>query len=255
MNIPTRIGTDSAGFILNNTAKENIQNEFKYVIQASINLLRNVFAEKLHSVYVYGSVGRGEAVANESDLDLTVIVNSPTTLTEKDELSKKTLALLKRHKEIIKIDYDIGEMTEALAQENFYEWGFWLRHMCTCIYGEDLSNNFPRMKPNKKISCALNSDLLTVIDHYLQELTKENISGIYKRTMIKRLIRGAYLTLNVKDESWSTKVNENLMIVQLYFPNEELFEQIKLLKCSQKTIRNSELIKIMEDFKLWLKST
>ncbi|WP_161603094.1 nucleotidyltransferase domain-containing protein [Amphibacillus jilinensis] len=213
-----------------------------------------MFAEKLHSIYIYGSVGRGEAVAYKSDLDLTVIVKSPTTLAEKNELNEKTLSLLRRHKEIIKIDYDIGESKEALAQENLYEWGFWLRHMCTCIYGEDISTTFPRMKANEKISAALNRDLFKLTDFYRQALNNENMPEVTKRTILKRIIRGAYLKINVEDESWSTKVDENLMILQLHFPNEELFEKIKLIKSSDKPIKNSELIEILEKFKLWLKN-
>ncbi len=223
MNLPTRIGTDVDGFIINKTAKENVQDEFKAVLEAAKELLFDMFGEKLNSLYVYGSIGRGEAVVNKSDLELTVIVKSPTTLIEKEELNKKTAELLKEHNEIIKIDYDIGERTEALTHENFHEWGFWLRHMCACIYGEDLATNFPKMKPNEKISRALNGDLHSSIDDYLHELTHKNVSEIKKHTMLKRMIRGAYLTINVKDESWSTKLQENVTILQSYFPDEKVF--------------------------------
>lgn len=74
---------------------------------------------------------------------------------------------------------------------------------------------------------ALNGDLHSSIDDYLHELTHKNVSEIKKHTMLKRMIRGAYLKINVKDESWSTKLQENVTILQSYFPDEKVFHRIK----------------------------
>ncbi|WP_335870981.1 hypothetical protein [Bacillus sp. 2205SS5-2] len=61
MELPTKMGLNAEGYIINPTAKENVQKQFKPVINAVIDLLRQLLKENLHSIYVYGSIGRGEA--------------------------------------------------------------------------------------------------------------------------------------------------------------------------------------------------
>ncbi|WP_335870982.1 nucleotidyltransferase domain-containing protein [Bacillus sp. 2205SS5-2] len=184
-------------------------------------------------------------------MDLTVIVHFPLPFGEINKLDNETNHLLNHFKTVVKVDYDLGGLKEVLAEENLYEWGFWLRHMCTCLYGEDLSQCFEQMKPNEKISSALNKDLLPLISSYRKELLTEKVSKSKKRSMLKRLIRGVYLTINVKDESWSTSIDENLMIIQQYFPKEVLFRKVAPMLHTEDEISNQTLLTVLEDFLDW----
>ena len=112
MQLPTRLGTDEAGYIINQTNRMYIQSIFRPIIDEVIVLLKKHFGEALHSIYVYGSIGRGTAVARKSDLDVTVIVREPVQV---DDLKEETQDLLERHPEIIKVDYDIGILEEVLS--------------------------------------------------------------------------------------------------------------------------------------------
>ena len=38
---------------------------------------------------------------------------------------------------VSKVDFDIGSVDEALAPEHHDSWGFWLKHHCRCLWGED----------------------------------------------------------------------------------------------------------------------
>ncbi|UTR15841.1 nucleotidyltransferase domain-containing protein [Salipaludibacillus sp. LMS25] len=251
LTLPSRKGVDSNGFIINPTGKNNIQPSFKPVLYAVVSLLQELFTEKVHSIYVYGSVGRGEAKEGLSDLDLTVILHSPLTDAETHMLHGATERLLQGFNTISKVDYDLNLYQDVLAKENVYEHGFWLRHMCTCLYGEDLATNFKRMKPNEKVSLALNKNFLQVVSHYRQALLEETLSASKKRTILKRMIRGVYLKINVQDESWSTDITENLSIIQHYFPDERLFSDVEHMLHSEEELSQETLLIVVESFLNW----
>lgn len=243
MKRPSRLGTNKAGYVVNPTSRDSIQPEFNSVLLASVELLKEMFGGNLHSVYVYGSVGRGTAVVGQSDLDLTVLVyeNIDTT-----ELMEQTEQLLKEHPEVIKIDYDIGRLDIALDPTNRFEWGFWLRHLCTCVYGEDISIRFPLMKPDVRISRGLNQDFPIRLVAVREQLKSGAIPHIEKRSMVKRIIRAWYLTINVQDESFATTVEEKLDILRRYFPNDDRLHRLENLMC-QEVITNEDLLTMVNE--------
>ncbi|WP_214742966.1 nucleotidyltransferase domain-containing protein [Exiguobacterium sp. s48] len=238
MNKPTRLGTDDAGYVINQTSIRHIQPDFETVLFKAIELVKEAFDEQLHSIYLYGSIGRGTAVAGQSDLDLTVLVHEDVDATE---LVEQTERLLMEHPEVIKIDYDIGRLDVALNPANRFEWGFWLRHLCTCVDGEDVSTRFPRMKPDARVSEALNQDLISLIEIAESKLFWGQMSHLEKRSIVKRVIRGWYLTINVKDQSFATTVEECLAILKLYFLEDRRVKQGETL-LRQDDITNQQLL-------------
>ncbi|WP_214731865.1 nucleotidyltransferase domain-containing protein [Exiguobacterium sp. s195] len=243
MKRPTRLGTDDAGYVINQTSIRHVQPEFESVLFKAIELVKEAFDEQLHSIYLYGSIGRGTAVAGQSDLDLTVLVHEDVDTTE---LVEQTERLLMEHPEVIKIDYDIGRLDVALNPANRFEWGFWLRHLCTCVDGEDVSIQFPRMKPDARVSEALNQDLVSSIEAAKSKLLRGQMSHLEKRSIVKRVIRGWYLTINVKDQSFATTVEECLAILKLYFPENLRVEQGEVL-LKQDDITNQRLLDYLNE--------
>ncbi|QPI67358.1 nucleotidyltransferase domain-containing protein [Exiguobacterium sp. PBE] len=243
MKRPTRLGTDDAGYVINQTSIRHVQPEFETVLFKAIELVKEAFDEQLHSIYLYGSIGRGTAVAGQSDLDLTVLVHEDVDATE---LVEQTEQLLMQHPEVIKIDYDIGRLDVALDPANRFEWVFWLRHLCTCVDGEDVSIQFPRMKPDVRVSEALNQDLISSIEATKSKLLRGQMSHLEKRSIVKRVIRGWYLTINVKDESFATTVEACLAILKLYFSEDPRVEQGEAL-LRQDDITNQQLLDYLNE--------
>ncbi|WP_214814476.1 nucleotidyltransferase domain-containing protein [Exiguobacterium sp. s196] len=243
MKRPTRLGTDDAGYVINQTSIRHVQPEFESVLFKAIELVKEAFDDQLHSIYLYGSIGRGTAVAGQSDLDLTVLVHEDVDATE---LVEQTERLLTQHPEVIKIDYDIGRLDVALDPANRFEWGFWLRHLCTCVDGEDVSIQFPRMKPDVSVSEALNQDLISSIKAAKSKLLRGQMSHLEKRSIVKRVIRGWYLTINVKDESFASTVEACLAILKLYFSEDPRVEQGEAL-LRQDEITNQQLLDYLNE--------
>ncbi|WDF05564.1 nucleotidyltransferase domain-containing protein [Shouchella hunanensis] len=251
MKLPTRMGTDQNGYIVNPTHLNKLQEHIKPILHTLLQLLLNRLGENVHSMYVYGSVARGEAIPFKSDLDLTVILYSPISSTTKNRIHAETSELLKEYKQLTKVDYDMGEVKEALHPDNYYEWGFWLKHMCCCIHGEDLSTQFPVMKPNKFISSSLNKDLMPQTNRFMDTLKSgTKTSALEKQSMIKKMIRGTYLTINVEDESWATTIQDQLNILEAYFPNDSIIQELQYVY-KVETIDSSTFLSLLHAYKLW----
>lgn len=147
-------------------------------------LARPPFERAVHSVYLYGSVARGEAITGRSDLDLTLVLRDPPSPELAAQLETARLALQARHPEVSKIDFDIGHLDQARDPANRDSWGYWLKHRCRCLWGEDLASALPPLRPAKAIALALNGDYAQVLEDYARRL--ESASSEEKRRRLQR---------------------------------------------------------------------
>ena len=60
MKFPTRIGIDIDGYIINLTSTDKITDTYQKALNKIIDILGICTGDKLHSIYLYGSVGRGK---------------------------------------------------------------------------------------------------------------------------------------------------------------------------------------------------
>ncbi|PLY40569.1 DNA polymerase III subunit beta [Janthinobacterium sp. ROICE36] len=124
----------------------------------------------LDGIYLYGSIARGDATPGVSDLDLTLVLRQPPTPPQGEALETLRQALQTRHPEVLKIDFDIGYRAQVLATEHLYSWGYWLKHQCRCLCGNDLALHFAPFPPSRAIALAVNGDFAQVLDAYARRL-------------------------------------------------------------------------------------
>lgn len=254
MEFPTKIGIDTDGYIINRTSKDNISYIYQKALEKIIDILRSCSDDKLHSIYLYGSVGRGEAVLGSSDIDLSVILTSPLTSFETEVLQKETRDFIRDNSDIPKVDYDMGILEDVIKNENLYFWGFWLKHICTCIYGDDLSIEIPKMKPNTNISKSLNTDIIITLKDYKKDIIEGNFDNSTLLSALKRIVRGVYCLISVVDNSWSTNIKENLAIAQYYFPEEGFLKKIDNIFNNIENVSSGEVLECINYFIVWFEN-
>ncbi|MBH9485638.1 nucleotidyltransferase domain-containing protein, partial [Pseudomonas aeruginosa] len=76
-------------------------------------LARPPFERAVHSVYLYGSVARGEAITGRSDLDLTLVLRDPPSPELAAQLETAPRGLHAPHPAGTKIEFDIGPQDQA----------------------------------------------------------------------------------------------------------------------------------------------
>ena len=70
-------GLDKDGFIENLYSPRNIAPEFQEVVSVVVDSLLSDLPNQIDGIYLYGSVPRGTAVVGRSDLDVSIVLNTP----------------------------------------------------------------------------------------------------------------------------------------------------------------------------------
>ncbi|GAB1440829.1 nucleotidyltransferase domain-containing protein [Providencia sp.] len=201
-----------------------IQSEFQGVITETVSQLIQLFQTKLHSVYVYGSVAKGRAVPKQSDLDLCVILTCSMTSSENIKLAELQEYLAAQFHQVSKIDFDIGVYSDVFNEANLYSWGYWIKHHCRCIYGEDLTVQFMPFSPSKKITEAVNGDSVEVLNDYIQQITNcthPNKLKLLQRAASRKLIRSTDILRLENDPDWPESIEDYVQKYTHRYPEQK----------------------------------
>lgn len=140
------LDVDDEGYIVSQSGPEKITAPW----DAAVETLRDAYIEhlgdKLQSLYVRGSVGRGNALEGISDIDgLAVVTDDPSTI-DMTWLADVKRDIKQRFPFTNGVDMAIQPYDAIAAGEKRIP-AFWIKTMSACVYGEDLASSLPKVKP------------------------------------------------------------------------------------------------------------
>lgn len=211
---------DRSGYITLPNINE-FQPEFIAVVEDLVVALSQRFPELVHSIYLYGSVAEGQAKIGKSDLDITIVFNNKPEQVAATQLTMIQCELKKGHPVVSKIDFDCGVLQQVLHSDNKFSWGYWLKHHCVCIYGEDLRDRFHPFKPSKEIAVAVNGDFLQVIKELLVQMQSspdKNTMLQLQRAAARKAIRSTNILRSKHDTDWPSTLEEYCIKFNTQYP-------------------------------------
>ena len=214
------MAVDPDGYITRPERRE-VQPAFADVVTDVTARLSGGFPGLIHSIYLYGSIAEGRAIPGKSDLDVTIIFNHQPDAVASEDLATLKSALEHNHPVVSKIDFDCGVRDQVLHPSGTLSWGYWLRHHCVCVYGEDLSEKFPTFTPSKAIAIAVNGDFREVTGQWFAQLkatTDDHERLLLQRAIARKLIRSTSILRGEQDKDWPETLNEHLIKFTLRFP-------------------------------------
>jgi len=218
MSVPNFKGVDTDGFIFT-LCDSSVQPVFQPLLDAACAALSQPDLG-LDGIYLYGSVVRGEATPGESDLDLSLVLREPPTSEVLLKLEDVRCDLERRHPLVSKVDFDIGYRAQVLADENHNRWGFWLKHQCRCLWGEDLSLHFERFRPSREVAMAVNGDFEPVLAGYLSRIAQADTEPQrlrLQREASRKLVR-ATQTVCREAAGWPQTLEEHVALFVQHHP-------------------------------------
>ncbi|MNZ11685.1 putative N-acetyltransferase YvbK [compost metagenome] len=204
-------GVDANGAILT-LAPIALQPAYRPVLDDLCRTLENRCHTLLGGIYLYGSVARGDAREGESDLDVTLILNHCPNANDLQQLERVRGELQDRHPLVSKIDFDIGTRDQVLAEEHRNSWGYWLKHHCRCIWGEDLAQCFAPFKPSPAIARAVNADLQAAFERYVEGIADAGDADTLRRLQraaSRKALRAGNMLRSDKDPSWPLTLEDH----------------------------------------------
>jgi len=213
-------GLDSNGFIVSDVSIDKIDRVYAPCIQESVESLKSLFPLQLHSVYLYGSVARGEAVALKSDLDLMALFDGNIQLAE---LTKLAEALSQKYCSLVReVGIAVADYDYTMDPSNYFENAF-LKELCVCVYGEDVREQFGPYKLTSEIAIRFNGDIGEVVTRTLERIETASNEDFkrFSQSFARKLIRTYYSMVMVRSQIWSTRLGEQFEVFLHYFPEKE----------------------------------
>ncbi|MBH3123825.1 nucleotidyltransferase family protein [Serratia ureilytica] len=233
-----------------------LQQAFIPLLEALTAELPRQFPALIHSIYLYGSVARGEALPGVSDLDITLLLIKPADSGALQRLEAWRQAFQLEQRLVSKVDFDIGCVDEALAPEHHDSWGFWLKHHCRCLWGEDVSAAFPLFQPDRRIALAVNADLYRVLARYREQLLQARTvpdERRLKREAARKLIRATNMLRAEGSPFWPITLTDYAEQLLARYPEQQA-EMTYLLVHALGEANDAAFADRMMDFLAWIES-
>jgi uncharacterized protein len=197
------------------------QPEIWPVVDALRQRLASEAAGVLHSLYVYGSVAAGTAVAGRSDLDLSLILRRQASVEDHALLEKIRQESAAATAVVTKIDFDIGCLSDVEAPETGMAWRFWLRHHCRCIWGVNLAEGIAPFAASRALALAVNGDFAQVLGGYSAALAGQPPGPEADRLIreaARKLLRATNILRHDSEEDWPASLEDHAVRIARKFP-------------------------------------
>jgi len=204
------MAVDKYGFIAQPDFR-GFQSAFAQLVTDVVQTLTTTFPDLIHSVYVFGSLINGTATEKLSDLDLTVIYYREPDADAAVQIEVVKSTLEQHYPVVSKIDIDPGVLKEVMLPTNRQRWGYWLKHHCVCVYGEDLRNSFEPFRPSREIAVAVNGDFLAVLNGYvslMNPILEPEQRHALQRAAARKAIRSTNILREENDSDWPVTLDE-----------------------------------------------
>jgi hypothetical protein len=136
------VPVDARGCVVNPCTREQIAEPWLGAVHTALALIRMALDASLHSVYLRGSVPRGTAVANLSDLDLVCVLSSPPPPLSRSWSATIDARIRQHHPFCAGVDLRVVSRERLMEPERSAALRFLLKTQAICIEGEDLTSQW-----------------------------------------------------------------------------------------------------------------
>lgn len=213
------------------------------------------FSDKIHSIYLYGSVATGKARSPTSDLDLVVVLKAKPTSKLESKLKELEKLLSTKYQKIFReVGFAITYQNEVLRSDEAFGWRFFLTILSVKLFGDDLFQEEMKFSPTRKLAKNLHSD----IDKNIAE-AKKNIESsndeeakLQIKSIMKKIIRTAFSMVMEDENYWTTDLDEMTNIFTKYYPEKKQQINAVLKIAKSKSPDKKSATSILNNFGKWI---
>ncbi|MDQ0271673.1 nucleotidyltransferase domain-containing protein [Cytobacillus purgationiresistens] len=255
-NIGGYCSKDDNGFLLNDTSANKINEKHIHIIEALKSELTKVFNEKVHSMYIRGSIARGLSVDHLSDLDAIIVLNEAQTEEETEILKEVEQNLLSLYPFMMDVDLNIVTKDEVLNRATFTMMAFIIKTYSLCVEGEDLSYQISSFK----VDAALANEHLVVLEEQLIEARlafvdnddEEDIIDCC-RWIMKIIVRAGLALVAVAENKYTRDLYPAYLLFAEHYRDQKSNMKQALAYAIDPISNCSELLQFLSKFGEWMK--
>lgn len=240
---------DEDGYVVNPTSYEKIQKEWKPVIDDTVEWYKETFSDDLINVYIRGSVAKGEAIKNMSDLDTFAFVDLQWDEIEEAFTNSDIPNIKEKYSFVTDVEIHVEPIERSEEQNNVI-----LLNQSLCVYGEPL--DVPKLKPGKEmvIHAPYIGKRLEKLERFMnEEQSDEDIQETCVWFM-KGLLRSGCEIVMERSGKYTRDLYPCYKIFSQYYPKKEKDMKEVLQLALNPTTDKSKIEKIMKNIGGWMKN-
>lgn len=246
---------DKEGYILNIASIDKVAEPWKTMVSEAVQIYKNIFRDKIHSIYLRGSIANGSAELNVADLDLFALIYTDVNnyvRWKSLELSTNSIQKLEKIAGYpIEADLAYSSYIENLSEIN-RRLAMVIKTQSICIYGEDISAGLAGFKPGKEMMLNI-SWLKEDLNDFLRNIEKTpNERTELVKQFSKVLIRSGFDLVMEREEKYTTSLYYCYTSFSNIYPSREAeMRQVLEIYLNPAEV-NDDLIRKLSDLANWI---
>lgn len=249
--------TDSQGFIINPCSFEKILPPWTEIIADLKAAYLEIFGQKLHSIYIRGSVPRGKAISRVSDLDSLVVIYGDLEENELAQIQLCRRRLKYQYSFCTSVEFIWVGYEELIGAESTLK--MVIKTQSLCIFGDDLTLVLPNYKPGiEMVSHAfelaedlkeLENELRCLGTNYIfySDFVKDRCAWI-----MKRIIRVGLELVMLREQVFTRDLYPSYLLFTKHYPSQANYMNKALQLAINPSDNRAGLLIFLREFGSWL---
>lgn len=252
------LSVDTEGYLINPCGLEHITSPWLEAVEAvKAGYLQHLGESAIHSLYVRGSVAKGTAIIDLSDVDTFAVVqgqNVDLAAPWRDAFQQQMLTdyPFQTGVEMWCIPY-----TTLCSEPEARSIQILIKTQSVCIWGEDLAPQFPKVKPGKDMVGhlpTLHKDIQEVLAELPTAQEPEEVKEICQWIM-KRLVRSGFELVMEKEKTFTRDLYPCYCAFSRSFPEQAPSMKQALEWAIAPTANCPKISSFLQSFGSWLVTT
>lgn len=240
------------GYICNMGHPDRISQPWKELVETIKQIYVENCADQLHSIYVRGSVARGLAIPNISDVDSFAVTKPGLTIKNIPWVESVSNKLLNDYPFTTGIEFGVVSYEETLARGS--PTSIVLKTQSVCLYGDDLQYQIQPYKPNREVIDQA-FFLAQKIERYEQETALEKESTNLKAWCtwtMKGIVRSGFELVIEEEQTYTRDLYLCYTTFISHYPDkkEQMYQALKWAINPISDYR--KILSFLQEFGRWL---
>jgi hypothetical protein len=245
---------DAEGYLINPCRYERIVPPWSDVVAAIKAAYLHHLREKMHSLYLRGSVAKGMAIAGVSDIDTFAVIFG-----EREAIDRSWIAAFQQRMAVqypFQTGIEIGFVPFRAVCDAYGARGsrLLIKTQCVCLWGEDLAPFLPRYKPGRALvghALEITEDIRQVRER-LPSMEDAATVKAWCQWIMKRLVRTGFELIMEQEQTYTRDLYPCYVAFSRHFPAQERQMQHALARAIEPSDTKEELAEFLDGFGAWI---